>query len=825
MSKNKGVSVLNILAGVAGLIVAGVGAIGLNDYLRFPEPSRLTTAFLLLVGGLLVLLLPWLLSGRSAKIPEKAQTVPEAAQQPGPERFAELLGVSRDSIKWGAALILLLALFAADGAVFLYFFQTKGPPLTLRALWLTSLQSVVLWLALLVSFRYLKERGLATCALAVGGVTGAASLISTSISGMPVTLTHFILAGISGLLFAVCLAVALGGIRNLLTALWVGYVAQSLLSKAIVGYWHDHPVWDVVKHTWLLSVVSAAGFALIAAGLGWIFRRQRTAATAEYAGLGITQILADAWPERREGGLTGAAPPPEVARPSTTDDLCAKGASLLNEERFPEAVETLERAVAERPDSPLANYLLAEARSRAAPKDASEEQLKAYFVDVVAPLEKVVDHRDARNTLSARQYGMACLMLSSLSRIMGNPELSIRAARLGLEADPDDDELLGSLATTLLEENQLAEAEEVVDRLVRVTPERESTRKLWKRIRKARGKTTDSERPEEEKQRIYYTYHDHKQILDTDVMIRMAGDRVHLDQVSAGGLLALVEHMASASERVRKEQAGNLPEDKVQREFDLSPFELQLILAEGERLDWAVPDPGSRDLEPRARMRDELHCVYCGKSNPAPYWPPQGDWKAFYNQSAERTREEPGAFRLPIECPHCHETWFVVWDDNPDPVAQPFVRHIERMCDDHPDLRIAHQTWRRLIADDALGVMMSFLRQSDELQGALEAKKLVEHSFTAAGHRIVLTVVPAADPRTARELLGGSYLHYVDSHLKDWNREEHHFVHFILCVDDENAGLHVLYFPRAAAVQDVPTITPVDLFTPEEVERLQGLSR
>jgi ribosomal protein S27E len=66
-----------------------------------------------------------------------------------------------------------------------------------------------------------------------------------------------------------------------------------------------------------------------------------------------------------------------------------------------------------------------------------------------------------------------------------------------------------------------------------------------------------------------------------------------------------------------------------------------------------------------SRFANELHCASCGKLNVAPKWPARGDAVPFYFQTAERTREEAGAYRLKVHCPHCKQDWFVVWDDTP----------------------------------------------------------------------------------------------------------------------------------------------------------------
>ena len=60
-----------------------------------------------------------------------------------------------------------------------------------------------------------------------------------------------------------------------------------------------------------------------------------------------------------------------------------------------------------------------------------------------------------------------------------------------------------------------------------------------------------------------------------------------------------------------------------------------------------------------------VRCAYCYKTSPAGNWPANGDRVPFYAQTAERTEDSPGAYRLAVSCPHCQKEWFVVWNENP----------------------------------------------------------------------------------------------------------------------------------------------------------------
>jgi len=65
----------------------------------------------------------------------------------------------------------------------------------------------------------------------------------------------------------------------------------------------------------------------------------------------------------------------------------------------------------------------------------------------------------------------------------------------------------------------------------------------------------------------------------------------------------------------------------------------------------------------QSQFAHELKCLHCGQSNPAAEWRALGDLQPFYYQA------EPGRYNLTMTCPHCQRVWYVVWDDDPGPLA------------------------------------------------------------------------------------------------------------------------------------------------------------
>lgn len=65
-----------------------------------------------------------------------------------------------------------------------------------------------------------------------------------------------------------------------------------------------------------------------------------------------------------------------------------------------------------------------------------------------------------------------------------------------------------------------------------------------------------------------------------------------------------------------------------------------------------------------SQFANELKCLYCGTPNPCGEWPVAGDLVPFYYQP------QTGGHNLPITCPDCGKTWYVVWDADPGPIQQ-----------------------------------------------------------------------------------------------------------------------------------------------------------
>jgi tetratricopeptide (TPR) repeat protein len=233
---------------------------------------------------------------------------------------------------------------------------------------------------------------------------------------------------------------------------------------------------------------------------------------------------------------------------------------------------------------------------------------------------------------------------------------------------PTDDYFLPKLVSALAQSNRdPKQIEKWSRRALDLHPEMAEIRKTWKKARKSQSKNFFSDRPENEKRAIYLLYAETKNNAFFEALEGM--------DILSTNVPNLAEHAKRISECSQVgAQAGS---QAVRKKYHLTAFELELINQEGETENWSVGRAAVRKGGGSVvQMRDNLSCVHCHQSFPAPYWPPAGNGTAFYYESAERVKEAPGKFRLPVKCPHCGTTWYVVWDEIPgDPIGQHFLHH------------------------------------------------------------------------------------------------------------------------------------------------------
>lgn len=483
------------------------------------------------------------------------------------------------------------------------------------------------------------------------------------------------------------------------------------------------------------------------------------------------------------------------------------GVQLMHNDEWGKALDALLKAAEMNPKSALCWYALGITYGKSIPDDADEDEVRKFTKQICSSFEKAVDFSDIDGSLEQQHYRTACISAGTFYRIGKQYDSAINLFQKGLAKVPDDADLLESLALCFIAKGELDPAEKTIEALLKFQPNSERGRKLWKKVRKERGKPLAVDMPQEQRKKIYASYmstQDSEFLLNSNILD-------DINKAETPGDMAQAIGKTSDSSRAKAEKV-------VLDAYNITPFELQLILKEGKRQSWpfdSISQLGAdRPAPQREQFRDSLQCTNCGKRNFASFWPESGDVTAFYFQSEESIQEQPGGFRLPIACPHCNRTWYVVWDSAPDPLAGQFIRHLERMCEAHASNDLAVKTFREMIDDKILGEHVKFIKK--ELKKAGGPVQTFEHTVTVDSYFSNLTIVPSSDPTEVRNLLGGSYFEYMERILPAADMELRHTVHWILAIDDVTAGVHMTFLPRKREVALLPNILPVDILTQQE---------
>jgi len=484
-----------------------------------------------------------------------------------------------------------------------------------------------------------------------------------------------------------------------------------------------------------------------------------------------------------------------------------RGVQLMHSDDWEKALDALVKSAELNPESALCWYALGISYGKNTPNNADENEMRKFTNKICSSFEKAVDLSDTDGSLEQQHYLTACISAGTFYRVDKQYDSAINLFKRGLVKVPDDADLLESLALCFIAKGDLDPAEKTVEELLKVTPSSERGRKLWKKVRKEQGKLLTVDMPEDRRKEIYAGY---MSTVDSEFLLN---SNILEDTNKAENLRDMGQALGKNSEKSRV-----IAEKNTLATYKISPFELQLILKEGRRNTWPFQSitqlGGDKPAPQKEQFRDTLQCTNCGKRNIASFWPEGGDTTGFYFQSEERTREKQGEFRLPMACPHCNQTWYVVWDSSPDPLAGQFIRHLERMCEAHASNDLAVKAFRDMIDDRIIGEHVEFIKK--ELRNAGPPTQNFEHSVTVDSYFSNLTIVPAADPQNIRSHLGGSYFGYMERILPGADMDQRHTVHWIFAVDDVNVGVHMTFLPIKSQVSVLPNILPVDLLTPQE---------
>ncbi|MBI5478482.1 MAG: hypothetical protein HY906_06475 [Deltaproteobacteria bacterium] len=236
-------------------------------------------------------------------------------------------------------------------------------------------------------------------------------------------------------------------------------------------------------------------------------------------------------------------------------------------------------------------------------------------------------------------------------------EVELARLREARARAPDDSRRAAAgaaLLAALVRQQQWAEAQTLAETVLRADPTDADALKAWKRARKAQGGELTIDRPEDERRRIYAGARG----ADEDALHHPTPGE-HDAAGGAEGERAPPPPVAAAAEGAGARWA------RVQQ--GLAGWELVLVLKEGDARDWPIDSLRRRlQQQPAAALpRDALECGWCGQRLRAVVWPARGDAVPFRLQSPAETRVGPGAYRLPLNCPSCRRSTFVVWEREP----------------------------------------------------------------------------------------------------------------------------------------------------------------
>jgi tetratricopeptide (TPR) repeat protein len=512
------------------------------------------------------------------------------------------------------------------------------------------------------------------------------------------------------------------------------------------------------------------------------------------------------WKGKREGdSARGQNPLQEYD--STVETLYRRGVTLIHQNDWHTALPLFQEAVRLNPDSAPSWYALGLTYAKTIPSEAPEEDYRKLSWEMCNAFETAINLADHHGGLEPQQYHLACLSSGTVYRVERQFDRAIQLFQKSLVQVPEETEALACLVSAFLEKGDLAAAESHVTDLLKLDHNSETGRKLWKKIRKQAQKSLTSDLPVEEKKKIYSSF---KGLIDDNLLL---GSNLLENIQRSEGVNETLDAMSAAMKNSKEKAVQHVLE-----KYGVSTFELHLIIREGERHAWPVSSlaqfASKRETTLREHFRDSLSCVHCGKRNVAPFWPEQGDTVAFYNQTHESLKDRPGAFRLPIECAFCRQTWFVVWDQSPDPLAGQFIRHLERMSEAFADNIEARKAFQGMITDDLLGNHLNFIRK--EGAEARERRQRLEHTVETENYFSILTIVPVSEPAAICRYLGNTYFGYFEPFFQKTDLSLKSLVHWIFAWGEENVGVHMLFLPNMSASSRVPKILPIDLLTPEE---------
>lgn len=495
----------------------------------------------------------------------------------------------------------------------------------------------------------------------------------------------------------------------------------------------------------------------------------------------------------------------------TVEEAYGKGSEYFKKDDYSMAILHFKNALDKDTENAVLNFALGMTYSKITIPAKSDEQLQINIDKMCSYFYNAIKCNDKNGGLSKNQYKLACMSLGGIYKVQKRYDKAIKIFQKALKCDPLDISFQEGLALCLIEEGQLDKAEKTVENILKNNPNYTRCRKLWKNIRKLSNKPITVNLSNSLKKEIYSKYYadiDKYFLSDTKMY-----EKIQNNGKSLNGIKKIMDNSSGiAGEKVDKDIISS---------YGITKFQLSQIIHEGKRLNWEIETLVNLDHITREQNRDALICTYCGKRNFAGYWPIDGDNIGFYFQSAERTKEIPGAFRLPIFCQFCLKTWYVVWDSNPDPIAYHFISNLESVGIKYKKKPGAVRFFYSLISDEIIGKHIAFFK--DNFKIVHEMKTVAEHKFRIQDNFCALTMVPEIKPLSILRQFKCNYINYF-SNLFDSNEfRDITGIHWIVGFNNEAVIVHIAIFPKDLLKSKIPIIFPIDLLNDNE-KTLIGIS-
>jgi hypothetical protein len=345
---------------------------------------------------------------------------------------------------------------------------------------------------------------------------------------------------------------------------------------------------------------------------------------------------------------------------------------------------------------------------------------------------------------------------------------------------------------------------------LQITPDFLEARKLWKKARTLQSKSFFSDLPLEKKQEIYRKYRNNK--TDSFIQNFLIENRKRESDSTIGNMMRAYKQSYIISQESTQ--------SNVQTANKISVYEIELIVNEAELHSWYLEFASLSEVKSKVSIRDCLLCAYCNENQPAPYWPEGGSYVPFYGQNAEKAMDEPGAYHLPILCPYCEKTWYIVWDESPpDPVGFQYIRHIERVISQSHSHR---RFFSDFISDNVLGKVVRFVDHN--IENAITGEDInPEKSFVFENVFHLVSYFPIGSLDQIQSVFPNGYMEHIDLLLRDHTPENilnvKHFCHWIFCLapDNDHSIAQMTFLPVFSA--PLLPMLPTELMTEQEFNR------